>query len=348
MKVLNNELLEDHQADAMVLMEGVHVMIQMLRAYDTYKEHCARHGYVSTSADAELSSSSKKRKNEITGSPGAKKTAREESSDVVIELSSDGPSSSASDDDESDMLSTSEETPDTTKPHISTTLLAQKLKVGQSISDAEAKQYRDYVSRTMEHVHSIVSLQSVKEFLGFNPALGVVPLSDENYCNRCGGQWKKGWPHPTAVASQTVRAKKSAKNSPEGSTSNQTESKRCAYCHEVINRCIDYFALTGALGWLYVYLDSDFNFEGCTIDRDSVQEVVRLLPQVRCYQTINVLGETAFKTECYFVTHLIYTFSDWGQHPIQRALFAEEFSFIVQSMDVAIDQLAVSAATLSL
>ena len=43
-----------------------------------------------------------------------------------------------------------------------------------------------------------------------------------------------------------------------------------------------------------------------------------------------------YKLQCYYLTHLIYVFSDWGQHCLCRQLYAEEFEFIVRNMKFAI------------
>jgi hypothetical protein len=67
--------------------------------------------------------------------------------------------------------------------------------------------------------------------------------------------------------------------------------------------------------------------------------VCRLLPLARSYQRIDELGEDYFKLQCYYLTHLIYVFSDWGQHTLHRQLFAEEFEFIVINMRLVIEDL---------
>ena len=66
-----------------------------------------------------------------------------------------------------------------------------------------------------------------------------------------------------------------------------------------------------------------------------IRDVLKLLPLARSYQvrpltpcslvpadvvepclvaqTIDELGDDTFNWQCYFVTHLVYVFSDWGQ-----------------------------------
>jgi hypothetical protein len=36
--------------------------------------------------------------------------------------------------------------------------------------------------------------------------------------------------------------------------------------------------------------------------------------------------------QCYFVTHLLYVFSDWGAQPLCRSLFVEELCFLLRYM----------------
>ena len=50
------------------------------------------------------------------------------------------------------------------------------------------------------------------------------------------------------------------------------------------------------------------------------------------YQRIDELGHDFFRLQCYFVTHFIYVLSDWGRHVLERALFEEEFVFIVSNL----------------
>jgi hypothetical protein len=67
-----------------------------------------------------------------------------------------------------------------------------------------------------------------------------------------------------------------------------------------------------------------------------MRDVVKLLPLARSYQRIDELGNDTFLWQCYFITHLIYVFSDWGQHLLPRQLFSEEFEFMISNMDLVI------------
>lgn len=72
---------------------------------------------------------------------------------------------------------------------------------------------------------------------------------------------------------------------------------------------------------------------GCDV---SITSVMQYLPIVRAYQSVDVLGHNFYKLQCYFVTHFIYVFSDWGYHRLRRELFSEEFNFIVANLKLVI------------
>jgi hypothetical protein len=67
-----------------------------------------------------------------------------------------------------------------------------------------------------------------------------------------------------------------------------------------------------------------------------LSSVLQYLPIVRSYQPVDVLGHNFYKLQCYFITHFIYVFSDWGHHRLRRELFAEEFNFIVANLHMVI------------
>jgi len=68
----------------------------------------------------------------------------------------------------------------------------------------------------------------------------------------------------------------------------------------------------------------------------SLIATLQYLPVFRCYQRLEDIGRDFYKHQCYFLTHLIYVFSDWGEHTLNRQLFAEEFDFIIRNMVIAI------------
>jgi hypothetical protein len=102
---------------------------------------------------------------------------------------------------------------------------------------------------------------------------------------------------------------------------------------------LDYAALTDALVWSYVLVEvgiSENKFGHI------LAAVAKLVPLARCYQRPDELGYDYFRLECYFMTHLLYVFSDWGQHTLNRQMFSEEFEFILMYMNFAMKKLKVS------
>lgn len=108
----------------------------------------------------------------------------------------------------------------------------------------------------------------------------------------------------------------------------------------VIRTNIDYSAMTSGLCWTYMCADLNIelnsNHPGEPTTVDGLCNAVRLLSLVRSYQDIDGIGKNYFEHQCYFVTHLIYCFSDWGQHSLSRSLFSEEFFFIVKNIRLII------------
>lgn len=71
------------------------------------------------------------------------------------------------------------------------------------------------------------------------------------------------------------------------------------------------------------------------------RQMVQLLPLLRCYHTRQELGTTFFQWQCYFATHVIYYFSDYGQQALNRQLFSEEFRLFVSNLEYVTKDLKV-------
>ena len=69
--------------------------------------------------------------------------------------------------------------------------------------------------------------------------------------------------------------------------------------------------------------------------------MLQLLPIIRCYSSKLDLDHRSFIWQCYFVTHVVYIFSDYGQHTLNRQIFAEEFRFIIVNLDYVGNELKV-------
>ena len=99
---------------------------------------------------------------------------------------------------------------------------------------------------------------------------------------------------------------------------------------------INYAALCDSLVWFYVFQDISLELPGGKCAVDELRKLFRIMPIIRSYKTLEAMGENMFKHQCYFITHLIYVFSDYGVHSLKRLLFVEEFIFIVENMKTLI------------
>jgi hypothetical protein len=116
---------------------------------------------------------------------------------------------------------------------------------------------------------------------------------------------------------------------------NKKADLKCFNCRHLLKKKVDYGALTDAVVWGYVFSVVDIPIR-CQNGIATLKKIVEVLPLARCYQRIDELGHEFYKLQCYFLTHVIYAFSNWGQHCVHRQLFADEFEFIVHNMSVAI------------
>ena len=122
--------------------------------------------------------------------------------------------------------------------------------------------------------------------------------------------------------------------------SSKNRGQRCSECNFPLCRHIDYAALTDWLMMAYIAFVAMKDYNESYYD--SFQRTLRLLPLARCYQSPDALGFDFFRHQCYFATHVILLFSDYGQHAVVRSLCTAEWEFVVKYMDFAVDQLEVS------
>lgn len=110
---------------------------------------------------------------------------------------------------------------------------------------------------------------------------------------------------------------------------------------------------TGALCWPYITeevgFDADLHIDKTLVDyrvkHSTLSKAVSKLATIRVYDSMahftrsGAFDREGYKQQCYFVTHVVYAFSDWGQHPLRRQLFAEEFQFLVTNAAAIIEVL---------
>jgi hypothetical protein len=69
----------------------------------------------------------------------------------------------------------------------------------------------------------------------------------------------------------------------------------------------------------------------------SINDVFKLIRQLRPYQSLRRLGRDSYQSQCYFITHLTFILSGWGAIKlVPRSLFIEEYLFLTSNMDVVI------------
>ena len=175
----------------------------------------------------------------------------------------------------------------------------------------------------------------ISDLMGYDPTDHQVPLTPRSHCSNCGKDYViKKASHNNKNASSSSSDKKKRATEYIEETKN-SDLIKCSECNHILKMKVDYGALTDALVWAYVFEDVGIDIS-CNNCSTTLAEICSILPVARCYQRIDELGHNFYKLQCYFLTHLIYVFSDWGQHALRRQLFAEEFEFIVKNMKVAI------------
>lgn len=142
------------------------------------------------------------------------------------------------------------------------------------------------------------------DVIGFDPESGILPMTPKTHCGHC------------------------------SRSDNSPHAPNCKGCHQLLKPKVDYGKLTDAIVWSYVLTDI-----GMKEYSSSLCDMARLLHFARCYQRIDEVGRDFFKLQCYFLTHLVYVFSDYGQHALPRHLFAEEFEFIVVNLRLVVSSL---------
>ena len=114
----------------------------------------------------------------------------------------------------------------------------------------------------------------------------------------------------------------------------------CKECEQNIIPNIDYSIICDDFIWIYLFLDIEISWSDLSNSCDWMESYLRrlleLFPLVRSYQSIDKIGKDSFIHECYFITHLVFAFSNYGQHPLSREIFAEEFIFILENLPILV------------
>ena len=75
-----------------------------------------------------------------------------------------------------------------------------------------------------------------------------------------------------------------------------------------------------------------------------VSDLLRIVRLARPYQCLSVLKRQAFEQQCYYVTHVILSYTDWGRQPsllqsLYKLDFQPEADFLLTNMDVVIKEM---------
>lgn len=176
------------------------------------------------------------------------------------------------------------------------------------------------------------------------------PQTGTSYCSNCGdtqgnrarktnfSSFGRLSSLPRVLASDSNNKEIASEPLTSSSESQPNPSKCCRNCNFIIRpETINYAAVLENLVWLYICKDVSVRLPQDENADTQMQKVLRILPIVRSYKSVSEIGINMYKNECYFVTHIIYVFCDWGRHAVNRQLFAEEFVFIVENMSVVIE-----------
>lgn len=118
----------------------------------------------------------------------------------------------------------------------------------------------------------------------------------------------------------------------------------CTTCDRELKEHVDYSAVLDTMLWSYFFASAEL--EKSDLYAGYCRQIVQLLPLLRCYLTRQELGSTFFRWQCYFATHVIYYFSDYGQQALNRQLFSEEFRLIVNNLEHVTKHLKVKLSLL--
>jgi hypothetical protein len=81
----------------------------------------------------------------------------------------------------------------------------------------------------------------------------------------------------------------------------------------------------------YSFVLSDATFQ--------LSDLIRLIPLLRPYRNLSDLKREAFEQQCYYITHLIISYTDWGRQPqLLRTLYRldlqPELEYLLRSLPV--------------
>ena len=100
----------------------------------------------------------------------------------------------------------------------------------------------------------------------------------------------------------------------------------CSKCSETLNLLTRQRALCNALVYLYYA-----NRVGVKLGAD-YKDALKWLPDVRPYKGPHQLDWTEYVDQCYLVTHVVFTLSEWGALRLDKELLPHEYFFLREHM----------------
>ena len=100
----------------------------------------------------------------------------------------------------------------------------------------------------------------------------------------------------------------------------------CSKCSETLNLLTRQRALCNAIVYLYYA-----NRVGVKLGAD-YKDALKWLPDVRPYKGPHQLDWTEYVDQCYLVTHVVFTLSEWGALRLDKELLPHEYFFLREHM----------------
>ncbi len=126
------------------------------------------------------------------------------------------------------------------------------------------------------------------------------------------------------------------------SADNDNGASVCSDCKKALISRPKYEFMSDACVWLYVFgslgLRGACETSGGRVEPLAVADILRILPEAREYLSFEELGPNYWTHQGYFLTHLVYVFSDYGEHRLKRALYVEEFTYLAANLRRVIDR----------
>jgi len=111
---------------------------------------------------------------------------------------------------------------------------------------------------------------------------------------------------------------------------NVREAKKCAHCGSPVVVITRQRALSNALVHLYFCMRVGVSL-GATFP-----DAVQWIPDLRPYKGAHQLEWREYMDQCYLVSHIIFTMSEWGELQLDPRLFPHEFFFILEHLSLHI------------